>query len=118
MVSVITSIVITPIAAKKFLASPPHLGQERDQLTELCLVEMAKLLALGLVDPFVDVVEQCEPRARDSRQDEASILAAPFPRDQLGVFEPVEQPRYVGRLSNQALADLVPTETIRLRAAK
>lgn len=92
--------------------------EQRDQLPQLCFVEMAELPAMDLVNPLLHLAEQMQSASRDFRHYVAPVLAAPLTDDQLRLFEPIEKTRYVGNLADEPLRDLVSTKTIRFRPAQ
>ena len=73
---------------------------------------------MEFVDPVLHLVEQVEPGLCNSSQDVTAIFAAPLPRNELPVFQPVQQPRDVRNLSNQTLCDLTTAEARRLGSAQ
>ena len=75
---------------------------------------MSELTAMRFVDLMLDVVEEVQPGLRNSRYDITAILTAPLPRDELRLFQPVQQPRDVRDLANEPFADLTAAQARRL----
>lgn len=88
--------------------------EQRDQLSQLCFIEMAELLPMALVNPVLHLLEQMLSVSRDSRHHIAPVLAAPLPHDQLRVFKAIEKACDVWDLPDEPLRDLVSTETLGL----
>jgi hypothetical protein len=109
---VITLIVITPIWEKLF--PPANRCEQRDQLPQLRVVEMAELQAVNLVNSMLHLVEQMQSVPRDPSNDIAAVLAASLPHDQLRVFEAIEKARHVWNLADQSLSDFTSAQALRL----
>ena len=95
-----------------------HRCEQRDQLPQLCLVEMPELDAVNLVDSMLHLVEQVQSSPRDSSNHIAPVLTTSLPHDQLCVFEAIEKPCDVGNLAHQSLGDFTSAQALRLRPAQ
>jgi len=95
-----------------------HRCQQRDQLPQLCVVEMAELHAVNPVNSMLHLVEQAQSGPRDPSHHVASVLTTPLPHDQLRVFEAIEKSRHVWNLTYQSLSDFTSAQALRLRPAQ
>ena len=104
---------------KKYsLGSIPNSRKQRDEPSQLCLLQMPELFAVDLVNPVLHLVQQVQPVLRDSREDVTAILASPVPRDQLCLLQSIEKSRDIGYLPHQALANLASAQAFRFRPSK
>lgn len=95
-----------------------YLRQQRNQSAQLHFVEVAQLFLVDLVDPVGHPLEQIETRSRNPGDDIPSIIAAALPRNQLGLFESIQQPRYVWNLPDEPIADRAAAEPFGLGATQ
>lgn len=105
--------------AKKYSLEPvANHRQERNKLSQLGFIQMAKLFPVNLVNPVLHLFEQVQSGLRDPRDNISAILATSVPRYEPRLFEPIEQARHIGHLPDHSLSDLAATQTIRFRPSQ
>jgi hypothetical protein len=72
--------------------------EKRDQLPQLCFIEMTELFTVNLVNPVLDLIEQVQSAPGNPGDHITPVVAAPLPNDQFRIFEAIKKSRDVRHL--------------------
>jgi hypothetical protein len=92
--------------------------EKRDQLPQLCFIEMTELFTVNLVNPVLDLIEQVQSAPGNPGDHITPVVAAPLPNDQFRIFEAIKKSRDVRHLPHQPIADFLSAKAVRLRPAQ